>query len=97
MSHNAKNYTAQGGELTVIGGTLRIEGTLEYGEGAAVPSAANQAASEATTIAGLKDDFNTLISALKTAGLMEADAPEPEPEPTPDPDPDPEPTEGEGS
>lgn len=35
--------------------------------------AANQAASTASTIAGLKDDLNTLIAALKTAGLMEAD------------------------
>lgn len=76
MSHNAKNYTMQGGELTVIGGTLRIDGVLEYGEGAEIPSPAkveNQADSEATTIATLKEDFNTLLSALKTAGLMEPD------------------------
>ena len=87
MGHNAKNYTAQGGELTVIGGTLRIEGTLEYGEGAAAPRAANQAESDAATVVALKEDFNTLLAALKTAGLMEADASAQEPDPEPDPDP----------
>ena len=39
----------------------------------ACPAAANQAASTATTVAALKDDFNTLLAALKTVGLMEAD------------------------
>lgn len=83
MSYTTKNYTEQNGEVTVIGGKLIIEGTLEFAEGAEVPSAGtaeNQADSTATTIAGLKDDFNTLLAALKAAGLMEADAEEPEPE-----------------
>lgn len=35
--------------------------------------AANQAASTADTVVTLKNDFNTLLAALKTAGLMEAD------------------------
>ena len=35
----------------------------------------NQAASTATTIALLKDDLNSLLAALKTAGLMAADLP----------------------
>ena len=34
--------------------------------------AASQADSEATTIAGLKEDFNTLLAALRAAGLMAA-------------------------
>ena len=88
---NVKNYTEQNGEVTVIGGKLIIEGTLEYAEGADVPSGdeveipvcANQADSTATTIAGLKEDFNTLLAALKTAGLMEADEPAADPEPEP--------------
>ena len=45
--YNAKNYTEQGGEKTVIGGTLEIR------EGASVtglPSANNQATSTATTV-----------------------------------------------
>lgn len=40
--------------------------------------AANQADSTATELAGLVTDFNTLLAALKAAGLMEPDA-DPEP------------------
>ncbi len=69
---NVKNYTEQGGEKTVIGGTLEIK------EGASVtglsfPAAANQANSTASTIAGLVTDFNALLAKLKAAGLMVAD------------------------
>lgn len=70
MSYNVKNYTEQGGETTVIGGTLEIE------EGASVtglPKAENQADSTATTVADLKSDFNSLLSKLKSSGLMEDD------------------------
>ncbi len=69
--YNAKNYTEQGGEKTVIGGILEIK------EGASVtglPSAINQAISTATTVAGVKDDFNALLLKLKDAGLMTPDA-----------------------
>jgi hypothetical protein len=73
--YNAKNYTEQGGEKTVIGGTLEIkEGASVTGLPSAFSPAANQADSTATTIALLKDDFNALLAKLKTAGLMEADA-----------------------
>ena len=37
-----------------------------------ITPAAHQADSEATTIAALKEDFNTLLAALHTAGLMAA-------------------------
>jgi hypothetical protein len=75
MSYNAKNYTEQGGEKTVIGGTLEIkEGASVTGLPSSFTPAANQADSTATTIALLKDDLNALLSKLKTAGLMEADA-----------------------
>ncbi len=81
MSANVKNYTEQGGGVTHIGGKLIIE------EGASVeglpsvspadpqtlPQAANVPDSTATTVAGLKEDFNSLLAALKTAGLMAAD------------------------
>ena len=70
MSYNVKNYTEQGGETTVIGGTLEIK------EGAALtgfPQAENQADSTATTVADLKSDFNSLLSKLKSSGLMEDD------------------------
>lgn len=70
MSYNVKNYTDQGGETMVIGGTLEIK------EGASVtglPKAENQADSTAATIADLKSDFNSLLSKLKSSGLMEDD------------------------
>ena len=72
MSYNTKNYTEQGGETTVIGGTLKVE------EGAVVsglPVAENQSDSAATTISDLKSDFNALLAKLKAAKLMAADTP----------------------
>lgn len=69
--YNAKNYTEQGGDVTHIGGKLIIE------DGASIeglPAAENQADSEASTIAALKEDFNGLLDKLKAAGLMVADA-----------------------
>jgi len=74
MSYNTKNYTEQGGEKTVIGGTLEIlEGASVTGLPSSFTPAENQADSTATTIALLKDDFNALLAKLKTAGLMETD------------------------
>lgn len=72
MSYNAKNYTEQGGEKTVIGGELVIE------EGAKVtglPVLENQSASTAETVEALVTDFNALLSKLKAAGIMTADTP----------------------
>ena len=75
MSYNAKNYTEQGGEKTVIGGTLEIlEGASVTGLPSSFTAAENQADSTATTVAGLKDDFNACLAKLKAAGLMAADA-----------------------
>jgi hypothetical protein len=68
--YNVKNYTEQGGEKTIIGGVLEIK------EGASVtglPSATNQAASTASNVSGLKDDFNALLLKLKDSGLMKPD------------------------
>lgn len=70
MSYNAKNYTEQGGDVTHIGGKLVIE---EGGSVEGLPSAENQTASTATTVANLVTDFNALLTKLKTAGLMAAD------------------------
>jgi hypothetical protein len=64
---NVKNYTEQGGEKTVIGGTLEI---VEGGQITGLPSAAFQTDSTASTIAGLVVDFNALLAKLKAAGLM---------------------------
>ena len=67
--YNAKNYTEQGGDVMHIGGKLVFDegGSLEGG------LIANQADSEATTVAALKEDFNSLLVKLKAAGLMTAD------------------------
>ena len=73
MSYNTKNYTEQGGDVTHFGGKVIFEEGYEV-EGNSFTPAANQAASTATTIAGLVTDFNALLTKLKTAGLMEADA-----------------------
>ncbi len=73
MSYNTKNYTEQGGDITHFGGKVIFEEGCEV-EGNSFTPAANQAASTATTIAGLVTDFNALLTKLKTAGLMEADA-----------------------
>ena len=68
---NVKNYTNQGGDQSVIGGTLDIAsgGKLTFA-GTELKPAAHQANSEATTIAGLVADFNALLAKLIAAGLM---------------------------
>lgn len=63
MSYNSKNYHEQGGEAFHVGGNLVFD----------EPLLDNQAASTATAVAGLKEDFNALLAALKEAGIMEAD------------------------
>ena len=52
-----------GSGLTITDGVLSADG---------ITPAAAQADSEATTIAALKEDFNTLLAALRTAGLVAA-------------------------
>ena len=66
-----KNYSTDGGERLVIGGTLEFTAESEL-EG--FPGAENQAPSTATQIAGLKNDFNALLIKLKNAGIMVPDA-----------------------
>ena len=72
--YNAKNYTEQGGDVTHIGGKLIFEdGRSVEGLPSSFTPAENQADSEATTVAALKEDFNGLLAKLKAAGLMTAD------------------------
>ena len=84
-TYQTKNYTAHGGEETVIGGSLRIlsGGSLIVDEGASIAGlqgsgtacvAENQAESTAATVAALKEDFNALLAKLKAAGIMAAEA-----------------------
>lgn len=70
MSYNTKNYTEQGGEKTVIGGTLEIK---EEAVVTGLPVLDNQAASTAATVEDLVTDFNALLTKLKAAGLMISD------------------------
>lgn len=72
MSYNAKNYTEQGGERTVIGGEIDITGKFKFA-GVELKPAANQADSTATDVAGLVADLNALLAKLKAAGIMVAD------------------------
>lgn len=69
MSYNTKNYTEQGGEKTVIGGTLEIKA------GATVTglAAVYQADSTAEDLPTLLADFNALLAKLRAAGLMMAE------------------------
>jgi len=65
---NVKNYTEQGGEKTVIGGTLVItEDAVVEG----LPTAGAQADSTASTIAALVLDFNALLAKLRAVGIMD--------------------------
>ena len=76
---NCKNYTEQGGAVTHFGGKVIFEEGAEV-EGlpsSDIPTMDNQLNSTSTTVAGLKDDFNALLSKLKASGLMEADEEEP--------------------
>ena len=80
--HNTKNYFAHGGNELVVGGKLTflpgatVEGAdglfdLPSGGGACLPFLPD---STATTGAHLREDYNRLLAALRTAGLMEAAA-----------------------
>ena len=76
--HLTKNYNTDGGDRTVIGGVLEFEEGAEVknfpdGGGGTGGKAENQGASTATAVAGLKNDFNSLLVKLKEAGLMAAD------------------------
>ena len=87
MSENrsTKNYFAHGGNELVVGGKLTflpgatVEGAeslfdLPSGGGASLPFLAD---STATTVAQLREDYNCLLSALRTAGLMAPEAGDP--------------------
>ena len=66
----------QAGAGLIIEEGASVEGLPS--SGVEIPVMENQSNSEASTIAGLKEDFNALLAKLKSAGLMEADAEETE-------------------
>lgn len=67
---SALNYTEQGGEVTHIGGVLVIEPGAEV-VGSLGPQMPPMEDSTATTVAQLKEDFNTLLAYLRLSGLMD--------------------------
>ena len=84
-NHTTKNYFAHGGNELVVGGKLTFlpGATVEGGDGlfdlstggsgfATIPYIED---SKATSASALREDFNNLLTALRTAGLMAA-APE---------------------
>ena len=79
-AYSGKNYFAHGGGELVIGGKLTfLEGAeVENFPGGNTNSteAPYVADSEAATVAALKADFNSLLAALRTAGILSATAPE---------------------
>ena len=79
-TYNTKNYFAHGGEQLVIGGKLTfLEGAeVENFPGGNTNSTETPyvADSEAATVAALKTDFNGLLAALCTAGILSTTAPE---------------------
>lgn len=83
---NTKNYFAHGGNELVIGGKMTFlpgatveggEGLFDLPDGNPVTVLPFLADSEATTVAGLREDYNRLLAALRSAGLMEREAGDP--------------------
>lgn len=81
MSQSSRNYHAHGGNEWVISGKLTFlpgatvegaEGLFDLPKGAQV-QLPNIPTSTAATVAALREDFNTLIAAMKASGLMTPD------------------------
>ncbi|MBQ3479077.1 MAG: hypothetical protein IJH25_13010 [Clostridia bacterium] len=72
------SYTLPPATASTLGGVKVGTGLSVTAEGVlsadSITPAAAQADSTATTIAALKEDFNTLLAALRTAGLLAAAA-----------------------
>lgn len=81
-THSTHNYFAHGGSELVIGGKLTIlpdasiedeAGILGSGAGASFSQLPSIQNSEATTVAALREDFNSLLDSLRQAGFINAD------------------------
>ncbi|MDL2205783.1 Head fiber protein [Eubacteriales bacterium OttesenSCG-928-N13] len=79
MDNSTRNYHAHGGNEWVIGGKLTflpgatIEGADIILDGASVAKLPHVPDSEATTVAALREDYNALLSVLRSAGRMAHD------------------------
>ena len=80
-SQNTKNYFAHGGNELVIGGRLTflpgasvegVEGLFDLPAGGGMAQLSGLPDSEASTVAALRQDYNSLLAALRSAGLMAA-------------------------
>ena len=78
LSGGGESYTLPTATDTTLGG-IKVGNGLTIVDGVlsaiGVTPAASVSDSEATTIATLKEDFNALLAALRTAGLLETTAP----------------------
>ena len=81
-----KCYFAHGGNELVIGGKLTFlpgasveggEGLFDLPPGGEAVTLPFLADSEATTVAALREDYNRLLAALRTAGLLAQEAGDP--------------------
>ena len=78
-AHNTRNYFAHGGSELVIGGRLTFlpgasvegaEGLFYLPTGGGVTQLPALPDSEASTVTALRQDYNNLLAALRTAGIM---------------------------
>lgn len=72
MSHNVKNYTEQGGDVTHIGGKLIFDEGAEM-KGAGIMENMANITSSVDSIAKMRDEYNKLLTALKDSGIMAGD------------------------
>ena len=71
--YQPRNYTAHGGKETVIGGKVTfLPGAEVVGLPAAVlmPKVSALPDSDAKSVAQLREDYNTLLGALRAAGIL---------------------------
>ncbi len=73
VKNSGKYHVAKHPEADVTGAQVEVLHDVAKNFSLDVTKAANQAASTAATISAVKADLNTLLAALKTAGLMVAD------------------------
>lgn len=75
MSSSTRNYHAHGGNEWIVGGKLTFlpGAVVEGAEGLFDPAPA----AKLPFVAALREDFNALLTVLKAAGIMEAEAAEP--------------------
>ncbi len=71
--YNAKNYTAQGGSVTVIGGELQIHGKLTIEPGAEVEGLFGTATMEVAEVIGVGPAAVQLDSTATSVAILRAD------------------------